>query len=312
MYWYNSLNEHLRKTFGQKIYKISLNAGLSCPNRDGTLGYDGCIFCSKGGSGDFACSPLLSITKQIEEGKVQTQKKFFGESKKYIAYFQAYTNTYGDISYLKKIFTEAINHPDIVALSIATRPDCLPPDVLSLLSNLNKIKPVWVELGLQTIHEETALFINRGYSLECFLDAVKKLRNIQLDVIVHVILGLPGETKDDMLETIRLCSSLDIQGIKLQLLHVLKNTRLADYYNSGVFKTLNMTEYINLILEIISILPEQIVIHRLTGDAPKNLLISPLWSANKRHVLNTITKTFNEQNLIQGSKSNSKKIHKLN
>ncbi|MGN0383795.1 MAG: TIGR01212 family radical SAM protein [Eubacterium sp.] len=300
MFWYYSLNEYLNKTFGQKVYKISINSGLSCPNRDGRISYGGCIFCSEGGSGDFAESSELSITDQIEAGKKRLSSKFSDKNGKYIAYFQAYTNTYGDINYLKDIFTEAINHPDIVALSIATRPDCLPTDILTLLDELNKIKPIWIELGLQTIHENTASYINRGYDFACFKQAVNNLRKLDIDVIVHIILGLPGETNSDMLQTIKCLSDMDIQGIKLQLLHVLKNTRLADDYINKKFKVMTMDNYINLLCDCIKLLPPDIVIHRLTGDGPKNLLIAPLWSADKKHVLNTINHTFKEKNIIQG------------
>lgn len=299
---YYSLNYYLQKEFGQKVYKLSLNGGMSCPNRDGTLGRGGCIFCSLGGSGDFAASPKLSITKQLEESKklveakMKNKKSSSGEAdtkEKYIAYFQAYTNTYGEISYLRKIFTEAISHPDIVALSIATRPDCLGDDVIALLADLNKIKPVWVELGLQTCHEKTAEFIRRGYSLSCFEDAVKNLRQINISVIVHVILGLPGESFTDMLETISYIASfhkkgMPIQGIKLQLLHVLKGTELANYS----FHVLSLEEYIDILIACIERLPKDMVIHRLTGDGPKNLLIAPLWSSNKKLVLNRIHQEF--------------------
>lgn len=299
---YYSLNYYLKKEFGQKVYKLSLNGGMTCPNRDGTLGKSGCIFCSLGGSGDFAASPTLSITKQIEEAKKLVKAKMSGKisaskqtdfKEKYIAYFQAYTNTYGEISYLRKIFTEAISQPDIVAISIATRPDCLGDDVIDLLAELNKIKPVWVELGLQTCHEKTSAFIRRGYSLKTFEKAVKNLHEINVTVIVHIILGLPGESFADMLETITYITSfckkgIPIQGIKLQLLHLLKNTDLEKYS----FHVLTLEEYINILIACVEILPEDMVIHRITGDGPKSLLIAPLWSSNKKMVLNRIHQEF--------------------
>lgn len=311
---YYSLNYYLKKEFGQKVYKLSLNGGMSCPNRDGTLGTGGCIFCSSGGSGDFAASPKLSITNQIEEAKklvdakMRDKKTASGNTdsnEKYIAYFQAYTNTYGEISYLRKIFTEAISHPDVVALSIATRPDCLGDEVIALLADLNKIKPVWVELGLQTCHEKTAEFIRRGYSLPTFEKAVYNLHQINITVIVHIILGLPGESFADMIETISYITSfhkkgMPIQGIKLQLLHVLKYTDLAKYS----FQVLSLEEYIDILIACIEKLPKDMVIHRLTGDGPKNLLIAPLWSSNKKLVLNRIHQQFKIRDTWQSKSFN--------
>lgn len=296
--YYNSLNKYLRDKFGCKVYKLSLNAGLSCPNRDGTLSTKGCIFCSEGGSGDFAADSLLSINEQIECSKKKVSSKI--KDGKYIAYFQAYTNTYAPISYLKKIFTEAINHPDIVALSIATRPDCLPTDVLELLESLNRIKPVWVELGLQTIHETTAKYINRGYNLDCFNKAVSSLNNLKIDVIVHIIIGLPGETPDDMYETVKYISHMNIQGVKLQLLHILKNTPLLTDYENRLFDVLSLESYIEIIGHCIELLPKNFVIHRITGDGPKSILVAPQWSSNKKHVLNTMNKYFSLNDITQG------------
>lgn len=302
IYWgekrYHSLDYELKKRFGEKLYKLSLNGGMSCPNRDGTLGTRGCIFCSKGGSGDFAANASFSITEQIEQAKKLVEHKHSGSS--YIAYFQAYTNTYAPVDYLRKIFFEAITHPDIRILSIATRPDCLNEDILSLLGELNQIKPVWVELGLQTIHEDTAKFIRRGYSLPVFTKAVSDLRKYQIETIVHVILGLPGEDRKRMSETISYLNSMDIQGIKLQLLHILKNTDLADYYTKHPFPILTMQEYFDIIGMCISHLKPEIVVHRLTGDGPKALLIAPEWSKNKRQVLNQMQKYLKVNNLWQG------------
>lgn len=295
---YYSLDYYLKQTYGEKLYKIALDGGMTCPNRDGTLGARGCIFCSAGGSGDFAGDRRTSITEQIEAGKAQSIRKHNGSS--YIAYFQAYTNTYAPVSYLRSVFTEAINHPDIRILSIATRPDCLNDDVLALLAELNKKKPVWVELGLQTIHEETAQFIRRGYKLPVFEDALRKLRKIGITVIVHTILCLPGESREMMLDTIRYLNTQDIQGIKLQLLHILKHTDLADYYEKHPFHLPSREEYYELLGMCICNLRPDIVIHRLTGDGPRKLLVAPLWTGNKRQVLNGMQRYFKEQNIWQG------------
>lgn len=285
---YYSLNKYLRDTFGDKVYKLSLNAGFTCPNRDGKLGTKGCIFCSAGGSGDFAESSSLSITQQIERGKERVAKKI--KSGKYIAYFQAYTNTYAPVEILKSKYMEAVNHKDIVALSVATRPDCLGDDVLKLLDEINKIKPVFVELGLQTIHERTARYIRHGYTLDVYDKAVSDLKKIGVNTVVHLILGLPGETKQDMLDSVKYVCESGIDGIKLQLLHVLKNTDLEKDYAQGKFKTLEMDEYIDILKSCVDIIPDNIVIHRLTGDGAKKDLISPLWSADKKKVLNAINK----------------------
>ena len=285
---YTSVNSYLKNKYGTKVYKISLNAGLTCPNRDGTLSTEGCIFCSAGGSGEFAADMNKSIKDQIVEAKAKIASK--NKNGKYIAYFQAYTNTYGDIDYLRKIYYEAISDNDIVAISIGTRPDCLGSEVLALLDEINKIKPVWIELGLQTIHEKTSAYINRGYKLSVFDEAVKNLNALSIDVIVHIILGLPNETKEDMLKTVEYVCSKNIQGIKLQLLHVLKGTKLAEEYANGKFDVMTMDEYIHLVGECLKIIPKDIVIHRLTGDGPKSLLIAPMWSADKKNVLNTMNK----------------------
>lgn len=302
VYWdekrYHSLNYHLRKTYGEKLYKISLDGGMTCPNRDGTLGTRGCIFCSKGGSGDFAASKTLSITEQIETGKQQAARKYTGNS--YIAYFQAYTNTYAPAAYLRQIFTEAIQNPNIRILSIATRPDCLGPDVISLLKELAAIKPIWVELGLQTIHEDTARFIRRGYDLPVFERAIHDLRNAGITVIVHTILGLPGESRKQMLQTVNYLNTQDIQGIKFQLLHILKDTDLADYYERHPFPLLDMEAYFSILAEQLTHLRPDIVVHRLTGDGPKQLLIAPLWTGNKRQVLNQMQAYFKRQDIWQG------------
>lgn len=283
---YHSFDYMLKERFSCKIYKTALNGGMTCPNRDGTLGERGCIFCSQGGSGDFAGDRRDSITEQInKQAEKLAQKR---NASAFIAYFQAYTNTYAPVEYLRKIYTEAINHPQVAAVSIGTRPDCLGPDVLALLEELNQIKPVWIELGLQTIHERTAAYIRRGYPLSCFEEAVKALRQRDLDVIVHTILGLPGESRQDILETMEYLNRRDIQGIKLQLLHVLKGTDLAQDYLEGRFSVYTMEEYLDILIDCLEHLSPDIVIHRLTGDGPKDLLMAPLWSSKKRTVINTL------------------------
>ncbi len=297
---YHSFDYMLKERFGEKIYKVALNGGMTCPNRDGTLGSRGCIFCSAGGSGDFAGNRQDSITQQIEKQASSIRQK--RGVAKFIAYFQAYTNTYAPVDYLRKIYTEAISHPDIVAVSIGTRPDCLDKDILQLLDELNQKKPVWVELGLQTIHETTAQYIRRGYPLSCFEQAVSELRKRNLDVIVHTILGLPGETPNQILSTIEYLNHQDIQGIKLQLLHVLKGTDLADDYLAGKFQVYTMEEYLNLVIDCLEHLNPEIVIHRLTGDGPKDLLIAPLWSSAKRTVLNTLHRECKLRHSFQGKK----------
>ena len=302
VYWgekrYHSLDYYLRQTYQTKMYKISLDGGMTCPNRDGTLGHQGCIFCSAGGSGDFAADRSLSITEQIEQGKSQASSKYSGNS--YIAYFQAYTNTYAPVPYLQKIFTEAVRHPDIRILDIATRPDCLGEDILGLLAELNRQKPVWVELGLQTIHPQSADFIRRGYELPVFEQAVRGLRAANIPVIVHTILGLPGEDTEQMLATVRYLNTQDIQGVKLQLLHILKGTGLADYYQSSPFPLPDMEEYFEIIGKCLCILRPDIVIHRLTGDGPKPLLIAPLWTGTKRRVLYRLQAYLKAHEIWQG------------
>lgn len=289
---YLSFNKYLKDKFGQKVYKISLDGGFTCPNRDGKIDTRGCIFCSKGGSGDFAQNRDLSITEQIESGKKIVEKKI--KSGKYIAYFQAFTNTYAPVEILRAKYSEAINHPDIVALSIATRPDCLGDNVIELLDEMNKIKPVFVELGLQTIHSDSAKYIRRGYSLEVYNEAVKKLKNIGVNIVVHIILGLPNESEEDMLESVKYVCQSQIDGIKLQLLHIIAGTDLAKDYEKGLFKTLEFDEYVELIAKCVAIIPKNIVIHRLTGDGAKKDLIAPLWSADKKRVLNAINKALRE------------------
>ncbi|MCI8660345.1 MAG: TIGR01212 family radical SAM protein [Lachnospiraceae bacterium] len=317
---YHSLDYEMKQRFGTKVYKIALDGGMTCPNRDGSLGTRGCIFCSGGGSGEFA-EPVFSkgnpvrpspgpmplhevlasdLNDQIRRASARINKKLGASPKAYIAYFQSYTNTYAPVSYLRSLFTAAISHPDVRILSIATRPDCLPDETLKLCAELNQKKPVWLELGLQTIHEPTAVHIRRGYPLSCFTDALHRLRSYGLEAIVHVILGLPGENRKQMLQTIEYLAHQDIQGIKLQLLHILQGTDLAFEYQHHPFPVLSMEEYIDLIIDCIALLPPKIIVHRITGDGPKRLLVAPLWSSNKRQVLNLMDKRFRERGITQG------------
>ena len=281
-----TLNDSMRARFGCKVYKLALDGGFTCPVRDGTLDTRGCIFCSAGGSGEFAESRALSITEQIEQGKKRVAGKI--RDGKYIAYFQAYTGTYADLPRLRKLYREAVSHPDIAALSVATRPDCLPEEVLDLLAELNREKPVWIELGLQTIHEKTAGYIRRGYPLSVYDQAVTELKARGIEVITHLILGLPGETAEDMCASVRYVCAGRTDGIKLQLLHILKGTDLAKEYEAGRVHALTEDEYIGILKQCVPQIPDSVVVHRLTGDGDKRLLIAPLWSADKKHVLSRI------------------------
>lgn len=295
---YHSLDYHLKENFGEKLYKITLNGGMSCPNRDGKIGRRGCIFCSTMGSGDFAGCASQTITEQIEFGKKVLKEK--RPVNAFIAYFQAFTNTYAPVEYLEKIYMEAIQDPEVKVLSIATRPDCLGPDVIALLDRIRKIKPVWVELGLQTIHPESARYIRRGYELPVFEEALQNLQAIDIPVIVHTILYLPNETDEMMMQTIDYLNHKGIQGIKLQLLHVLKDTDLAADFAADPFRIPEMDDYVKLLGRCVSRLHPDIVIHRLTGDGPKDLLIAPLWSSQKRTVLNTLNAYLKSQDIWQG------------
>ena len=294
-----TLSDYCKEKFGTKVYRLSLSTGCSCPNRDGRAGRGGCSFCSEGGSGEFA-TKVKPVEVQIEEAKERVKSKFpkdiKEEDKKYIAYFQSFTNTYGDVDRLGGIFKTAILRDEIAALSIGTRPDCLEDDMLDLLDELNKIKPVWIELGLQTIHEDSAKAFNRGYSLPVFNKAYMELKKRNIEVIVHVILGLPGETDKDMYETVRYLANLSpkLDGIKLHLLHILKNTRLEREYREKPFKILSLDKYTEILINCLRILPESVVIHRMTGDGDKRLLVEPLWSGDKKRVLNTINKAIRE------------------
>lgn len=310
MVYINDFNTYLKNRFGKKIYKISLNAGMSCPNRDGTIDTRGCIFCSKGGSGDFAGSSLDSITVQIEKGKKLVENKIKNDnSSQYIAYFQAYTNTYAPLAVLERIYMEAALNDDIAAISIATRPDCIDEEIVKLLYKIHKIKPVFIELGLQTSNPSTASYIRRGYDNHIFEQAVNHINKINtticdpkdhIHIVVHMIIGLPNEDENDMLNTIKYINSFPIHGIKLQLLHVLTETDLADEYEKNKFKVLSMEEYTDILIKLLKNIRPEIVIHRMTGDGPKKLLIAPLWSGNKRNVLNYINKRLSSENIIQG------------
>ncbi len=290
---YTSLSDYLKEKYHTKVYKLSLSTGCTCPNRDGTISTGGCIFCSEGGSGDYAAAGE-NIAEQIKAAKALVDGKMSSKipesERKYIAYFQSYTNTYGDENYLKSLFNQVIDFPEIVGISIGTRPDCLSDDMISFLSKLNKKKEVWVELGLQTIHESTADFINRGYPLSTFDDTYKRLTSAGIKVVVHIILGLPGESVDDMLESVQYLANLTptLFGIKLQLLHVLKGTKLATIYEKEPFKIFTLEEYCEVVIQCLKLLPKDTVIHRITGDGPKKLLIAPLWSGNKKLVINTM------------------------
>lgn len=295
---YRSLNSALRERFGEKVYKLALDGGFTCPTRDGSLDTRGCIFCA-GGSGAFAEPVGSDVHAAIERAKKRVADK---GGKKYIAYYQSYTGTYAPIARLKQLYTETIMHPDIVALSIGTRPDCLPDEVVSLLRELNRVKPVWVELGLQTVHESTAKYIRRGYPLCVFDDAVVRLHEAGITVIVHMILGLPGETPQMMEETARYIGRSGAEGIKIQLLHVLEGTDLAEDYRKGLFSVLTLEEYIRVLEQCVETIPADMVIHRLTGDGAKRELIAPQWSADKKHVLNAINQVFEQDDVRQGSK----------
>ncbi len=291
-----SLNEYLQSTFGEKVYKLSIDLGLTCPNRDGTLDTRGCIFCHNGSSHFAECGS--NIDEQIEKAKQRVVNKT--KATKFIAYFQSFTNTYAPIDFLSDVFYKVIKRDDIVAISIGTRPDCISSEVLDLLENLNKFKPVWIELGLQTSNEKSAEYIRRCYDNLVYEKTVKKLKQRNITVITHIILGLPNETKEDMVNSVKFAVRCGTDGLKLQLLHILKGTDLYEDYKLGKVTPLTLYEYINILFECIRIIPNHIVIHRITGDAPKKLLVEPLWSADKKTVLNTINREMNNRNIIQG------------
>ncbi len=295
---YHSLNYFLRNKFNEKVFKISLDGGFSCPNRDGTISKGGCLFCSESGSGDYAGNRVLPIGKQFCDIKEMMNKKW--KEGKYIAYFQAFTNTYAPVDELREKYKEALKQDGVVALAIATRPDCLGDDVLDLLEEINKEVYVWVELGLQTVSDETARKINRGYKLDVYEDAISRLKKRNIDFVTHCIFGLPGETKEDMLNTVKYISKTGSKGIKFHLLHLMKHTPMVKLYERGELEFLSQDDYIDLICKSISILPENMVVHRLTGDAPRDLLIGPMWSLKKWEVLNAIDKALVDNEIYQG------------
>lgn len=281
------LSTYLKNEYGEKVYRLSLSSGCGCPNRDGKVGTGGCTFCSEGGSGEFAASG--SIDDQISQAKEKIQKKT--DARKFIAYFQSFTNTYGDTCYLKKLYSNAINRDEVVILSLGTRPDCVGPEVIDMLKELNEIKPVWVELGLQTIHDESARAFNRGYDLAVFSDAYRRLKEAGLTVVVHLIMGLPGETKEMMLESVKFLAELDppLDGIKIQNLQILKGTKMYEQFEKEPFYIMSMEEYTDLVAKALSLLPESCVVHRMQGDGPRKLLVEPMWSLDKKRVLNMLT-----------------------
>ena len=297
---YHTWNYYLRQTFGEKIFKVSLNAGFTCPNVDGTLGYGGCIYCSREGSGDFAGNPNDNLKKQFEEIKSMMLKKW--PNAKYIGYFQAFTNTYAPLEVLKERYETVLGFEDVIGLSISTRPDCLPDDVVDYLAELNERTNLWVELGLQTIHDETSDIINRGHTYQDFLDGFKKLKDRNIKTVVHIINGLPGEDKEMMMQTAKAVADMGTDGIKIHLLHIIKDTPLRDFLNNGKITPMEQEEYINLVCDQLEILPEEMVIHRLTGDGKRDELLAPLWSLKKWEVLNRIDDEMKKRGTFQGSK----------
>jgi radical SAM protein (TIGR01212 family) len=295
---FHTLNYELKKKFGEKVYKVSLDGGFTCPNRDGTIGENGCLFCSDKGSGEFAGDKGKTIGEQIEEQLLLIEKKF--PKGKVIAYFQNFTNTYASVERLKKLYMEALAHPRVLGLAIATRPDCLPDEVLDMLEEINREHFLWIELGLQTIHKKTSDLINRGYSLDTFDTAVTELKNKNIIFVTHLILGLPGESKEDILDSVRFVNKSGSWGVKLHLLHIIKNTDLHNYYIKYPFKMMLKEEYISMIVDILEILDSNIVIHRITGDGTKETLIEPLWSLNKRSILNGVDKLLKQRETFQG------------
>ena len=297
---YHTWNYYLRQKFGEKIFKVSLNAGFTCPNVDGTLGYGGCIYCSREGSGDFAGNPNDNLRKQFDEIKTMMLKKW--PNAKYIGYFQAFTNTYAPLEVLKERYETVLGFEDVIGLSISTRPDCLPDDVVDYLAELNERTNLWVELGLQTIHDETSDIINRGHTYQDFLDGFKKLKDRNIKTVVHIINGLPGEDKEMMMQTAKAVADMGADGIKIHLLHIIKDTPLQDFLNNGQIVPMEQEEYINLVCDQLEILPEEMVIHRLTGDGKRDELLAPLWSLKKWEVLNRIDDEMKRRGTFQGSK----------
>ncbi|MBN8046826.1 MAG: TIGR01212 family radical SAM protein [Paraclostridium dentum] len=302
---YHTWNYYLRSNFGEKVFKVSINAGFSCPNIDGTVAYGGCTYCSKQGSGDFAGNPNDNLIKQFEDIKEMMHKKW--HNAKYIGYFQAFTNTHAPVSVLKEKYETILNLDDVIGLSISTRPDCLPDDVLEYLSELNKKTNLWVELGLQTIHDETSKIINRGHDYNTFLEGVEKLKKHNIKTVVHIINGLPGEDYNMMMETAKAVANLGVHGIKIHLLHVLKETPMENMLKKGMFNLMEKDDYINLVCDQLEIIPPEMVVHRLTGDGKRDEIVGPMWSLKKWEVLNAIDDTMRERDSYQGIKYCNKK-----
>ncbi|CEO07277.1 TIGR01212 family radical SAM protein [Paraclostridium sordellii] len=301
---YHTWNYYLRSNFGEKVFKVSINAGFSCPNIDGTITYGGCTYCSKEGSGDFAGNPNDNLIKQFEDIKQMMHKKW--HSAKYIGYFQAFTNTHAPVNILKEKYETILNLEDVIGLSISTRPDCLPDDVVEYLAKLNKKTNLWVELGLQTIHDKTSKIINRGHDYDIFLEGVEKLKKHNIKTVVHIINGLPGEDYNMMMETAKAVSELGVHGIKIHLLHVLKNTPMEKMLEKEMFTLMEKDEYVNLVCDQLEILPPEMVVHRLTGDGKRDEMVGPMWSLKKWEVLNAIDDTMKKRNSYQGIKYNKK------
>ncbi|MDL4842579.1 TIGR01212 family radical SAM protein [Aquibacillus sp. LR5S19] len=295
---YHSWNYHLKNEFGHKVFKVALDGGFDCPNRDGTVAYGGCTFCSAAGSGDFAGNRVDDLETQFNEIKNKMHKKW--KNGKYMAYFQAYTNTHAPTEELREKFETVLAQDDVVGLSIATRPDCLPDDVVEYLAELNERTYLWIELGLQTVHQETSNLINRAHDLDCYLEGVRKLRTHNIRICSHIINGLPGEDDEMMLHTAKTVSAMDVQGIKIHLLHLLKGTPMVKQYEKGILKFLSKEDYIKLVVDQLELLPKEMIIHRITGDGPPDLLIGPMWSLNKWDVLNAIDKELEERDSWQG------------
>jgi len=295
---YHTWNYHLRQTFGHKVFKVALDGGFDCPNRDGTVAYGGCTFCSAAGSGDFAGNRVDDLTTQFQDIKDKMHSKW--KDGKYMAYFQAYTNTHGPIEELKEKFESVLSQEGVVGISIATRPDCLPDEVVEYLAELNKRTYLWVELGLQTVHEITALLINRAHDYQCYVEGVNKLRKHNIRICSHIINGLPLESYDMMMTTAKEVAKLDVQGIKIHLLHLLKGTPMVKQYEKGMLEFLSLENYVSLVCDQLEILPPEMIVHRITGDGPIDLMIGPMWSVNKWEVLNSIDAELKRRDSWQG------------
>ena len=299
---YHTWNYYLRNTFGEKVFKVSINAGFTCPNIDGTVSYGGCTYCSKDGSGDFAGNPKDNLIKQFEDIKQMMHKKW--SNAKYIGYFQAFTNTYAPLDVLKEKYETILSQEDVIGLSISTRPDCLEDDVVNYLDELNQRTNLWVELGLQTIHDSTSKLINRGHDYQMFLDGLKKLQDKNIKVVVHIINGLPGEDYNMMMETAKAVADMNVDGIKIHLLHVIKDTPMEKMLSNNMLSFMTQEEYVNLVCDQLEILPESMIVHRLTGDGKRDELVGPMWSLQKWHILNAIDDTLKQRDSYQGIRYN--------